>query len=253
MSFDVKKTILLEKQYLYVRASKGFQLEGMSTERIWTNTGYYRFLVSNVASALGNSYVNIWYDSTDVDFIAYCSDLFMEELQNSVVVAIENIQSYLENFAETNHNDIDGLSTNLANALTQLYEEVHYTRNYVNTLINNQGKSYNYDVTRLDRSDLQISVRENTDGLYTFDLDSTLNGTGTLLLVIKYTGATGEGDMKVTCTTSEGVYSLYSDKPMETIGNNVASSGNNVVFTSNVGSLVQNSYYVFKIVGFKVV
>ena len=49
MAFDANKTLLLEKQYLYVRASKGFVLEGTSTERIWTNTGYYRFLVSNVA------------------------------------------------------------------------------------------------------------------------------------------------------------------------------------------------------------
>ena len=252
MSFDVKKTILLEKQYLYVRASKGFQLEGMSTERIWTNTGYYRFLVSNVADALGNSYVNIWYDSSDVDFIAYCSDLFMEELQNSIVVAIENIQTYLENFADTNHDDIETFSENVGTALGQLYDEVHYTRNSLSTLINNQGKSYNYDVSRIDRADITVSVRENTDGLYTLNLDSVFGSTGTALLVIKYTGASGSGDMKVTCTTSEGVYSLYSDKPMDTLGNNVASSGHDIVFTSNVGSLVQNSYYVFKIVGFKV-
>lgn len=117
MAFDAQKTILLEKQYLYVRASKGFVLEGTSTERIWTNTGYYRFLVSNVASSLGNSYVTIHFDSSDNDFIAYCSDLFMEEIQNSVTTAVENIETALDDFAQTNHDDIDTLSSGLSSAM----------------------------------------------------------------------------------------------------------------------------------------
>lgn len=124
MAFNAQKTILLEKQYLYVRASKGFELEGVSTERIWTNTGYYRFLVENVAFTLGNSYVTIHYDLSDVDFIAYCSDLFMEELQNSIVVAVENIQSYLEQFAETNHEDVTTLGEGVSSALELIYNSV---------------------------------------------------------------------------------------------------------------------------------
>ena len=117
MAINTSKTLLLEKQYLYVRASKGFYLEGTSSEKIWTNTGYYRFLTANVAAALGNSYVTIHYDSSDLDFVAYCSDLFLEELQNSVTVAVENIQAVLEDFADQNHTDIDTLSTGLSSAL----------------------------------------------------------------------------------------------------------------------------------------
>ena len=120
MAINTSKTILLEKQYLYVRASKGFYLEGTSTEKIWTNVGYYRFLTANVAAALGNSYVTIHYDSSDADFVAYCSDLFLEELQNSVTVAVENIQSVLEDFAETNHEDIDTLSSGLSASMELL-------------------------------------------------------------------------------------------------------------------------------------
>lgn len=121
MAFDVSKTLMLEKQYLYVKASKGFQLEGVSTERIWTNTGYYRFLVDNVARALSNSYIKILYDSTDTEFVAYCSDLFLEEIQSTIVVAVENLESYLQQFAEDNHTDImstkdslDSLSSGLS-------------------------------------------------------------------------------------------------------------------------------------------
>ena len=117
MAFDASKTILLEKQYLYIKASKGFQLEGTNIERVWVNTGYYRFLVDNVAKALSNSYVKVLYDSSDIDFIAYCSDLFLEEIQNTVVVAIENLQSYVEEFYDRNHEDISELSEGLSGAL----------------------------------------------------------------------------------------------------------------------------------------
>ena len=56
MSVDSKKTILLEKKYLYVRASLGFQLEGTSTEIIPTNNGFYRFYIDNLSKALGNRF-----------------------------------------------------------------------------------------------------------------------------------------------------------------------------------------------------
>ena len=117
MALTARKTVMLEKQYLYVKASKGFQLEGTNIEKIWVNTGYYRFLVDNVAKALSNSYVDILYDPSDIDFIAYCSDLFMEELQNTVVVAVENLQSYVEQFYDRNHEDISELSEGLSGAL----------------------------------------------------------------------------------------------------------------------------------------
>ena len=127
MSFDASKTIMLEKQYLYVKASMGFVLEGTNTERIWTNTGYYRFLVDNVAKALSNSYITIHYDSNDTEFIAYCSDLFMEEIQNTITTAVENLESYVQQFAEQNHEDfgdvqetLEDLSEGLSGALQVL-------------------------------------------------------------------------------------------------------------------------------------
>lgn len=91
MSVDSKKTILLEKKYLYVRASLGFQLEGTSTEIIPTNNGFYRFYVDNLSKALGNSYVNILYDSKDLAFQSFCSDLYMDELMSSDSSAIEDV------------------------------------------------------------------------------------------------------------------------------------------------------------------
>lgn len=124
MAINTSKTLLLEKQYLYVRASKGFYLEGTSTERIWTNTGYYRFLVDNVASSIGNSYVTIHYDSADTDFIAYCSDLFLEELQNSVVVAIENLETELSNFSDRNHSDIESFEQGVSGALQTIHGDI---------------------------------------------------------------------------------------------------------------------------------
>ena len=149
MAFDTSKTILLEKQYLYVRASKGFQLEGTSTERIWTNTGYYRFLVDNVAKSIGNSYVKVIYDSSDIDFIAYCSDLFMEEIQNSIVTAVENLETYLQQFAEQNHEDIgdlqtalDDLSTGLSGALESLVKKSFLTGFDVEQVVSMSSSNY---------------------------------------------------------------------------------------------------------------
>lgn len=111
MAFDIKKTILLEKQYFYVKAQKGFKLQGTSSEIIPTNTGFYRFLVSNLTFALGNSYIDVIYDSTDMTFQAYCSDLFMENVQNTVTVAVENMNVDLAHFAEQNHSDITLFAT----------------------------------------------------------------------------------------------------------------------------------------------
>lgn len=117
---QVEKTILLEKQYLYIKASKGFKLRGTSTEVIPTNTGFYRFLVSNVADALGNSYVTVIYESDDLSFEAYTTDLFLEEIQNTIVVAIENIETELQNNFDRNHDDITELSEGLSGALQLL-------------------------------------------------------------------------------------------------------------------------------------
>lgn len=97
MSVDSKKTILLEKKYLYVRASLGFQLEGTSTEIIPTNNGFYRFYIDNLSKALGNSYVNIIYDSSDLSFQSFCSDLYMDELMSSDSSAIEDVVEELKN------------------------------------------------------------------------------------------------------------------------------------------------------------
>ena len=127
MAFNGHKTIMLQKQYLYVKASKGFQLVGTSTERIWTNTGYYRFLVENVAKSIGNSYVTIDYDNTDTEFLAYCSDLFLEEVQNSVVAAVENINDSLDDFADQNHDDIGNLASGLATLIDTLAKDSNLT------------------------------------------------------------------------------------------------------------------------------
>lgn len=96
MAFDSKKTILLEKTYLYVRASLGFQLEGTSTEKIPTNNGFYRFFVDNLQKAIGNSYVNILYDSQDLTLQCFCSDLYMDELMSSDSSAIEDVVEELK-------------------------------------------------------------------------------------------------------------------------------------------------------------
>lgn len=96
MAFDSKKTILLEKTYLYVRASLGFQLEGTSTEKIPTNNGFYRFFVDNLQKSIGNSYVNILYDSRDLTLQCFCSDLYMDELMSSDSSAIEDVVEELK-------------------------------------------------------------------------------------------------------------------------------------------------------------
>lgn len=101
MAFDSKKTILLEKTYLYVRASLGFQLEGTSTEKIPTNNGFYRFFVDNLQKSIGNSYVNILYDSQDLTLQCFCSDLYMDELMSSDSSAIEDVVAELKKNTST--------------------------------------------------------------------------------------------------------------------------------------------------------
>ena len=101
MAFDSKKTILLEKTYLYVRASLGFQLEGTSTEKIPTNNGFYRFFVDNLQKSIGNSYVNILYDSQDLTLQCFCSDLYMDELMSSDSSAIEDVVEELKKNTST--------------------------------------------------------------------------------------------------------------------------------------------------------
>ena len=119
MSVDSKKTILLEKKYLYVRASLGFQLEGTSTEVIPTNNGFYRFYVDNLSKALGNSYVNILYDSKDLAFQSFCSDLYMDELMSSDSSAIEDVVLELKK----NTSKIEEFENGVSSALQSNHED----------------------------------------------------------------------------------------------------------------------------------
>ena len=114
MAFDSKKTILLEKTYLYVRASLGFQLEGTSTEKIPTNNGFYRFFVDNLQKAIGNSYVNILYDSQDLTLQCFCSDLYMDELMSSDSSAIEDVVEELKKNTTTIIEFENGVSSALS-------------------------------------------------------------------------------------------------------------------------------------------
>lgn len=119
MAFDSKKTILLEKTYLYVRASLGFQLEGTSTEKIPTNNGFYRFFVDNLQKAIGNSYVNILYDSQDLTLQCFCSDLYMDELMSSDSSAIEDVVEELKKNTTT----IVEFETGVSSALASNHED----------------------------------------------------------------------------------------------------------------------------------
>ena len=144
MAFDSKKTILLEKTYLYVRASLGFQLEGTSTEKIPTNNGFYRFFVDNLQKSIGNSYVNILYDSQDLTLQCFCSDLYMDELMSSDSSAIEDVVAELKkntltivefengvsSALESNHQDnvalnakIEEFETGVSSALAANHED----------------------------------------------------------------------------------------------------------------------------------
>lgn len=144
MAFDSKKTILLEKTYLYVRASLGFQLEGTSTEKIPTNNGFYRFFVDNLQKAIGNSYVNILYDSQDLTLQCFCSDLYMDELMSSDSSAIEDVveelkkntttiiefQNGVSSALESNHQDnvainakLEEFETGVSSALASNHED----------------------------------------------------------------------------------------------------------------------------------
>lgn len=136
MAFDSKKTILLEKTYLYVRASLGFQLEGTSTEKIPTNNGFYRFFVDNLQKAIGNSYVNILYDSQDLTLQCFCSDLYMDELMSSDSSAIEDVVEELKK----NTSSIVEFESGVSSALASNHEDnvlLHADLNSISSFSNN--------------------------------------------------------------------------------------------------------------------
>lgn len=156
MSFDSKKTILLEKTYLYVRASLGFQLEGTSTEKIPTNNGFYRFFVDNLQKAIGNSYVNILYDSQDLTLQCFCSDLYMDELMSSDSSAIEDVvaelkkntstivefESGVSSALESNHQDnvalnakLEEFETGVSSALAANHEDNVLLNTSINSIV----------------------------------------------------------------------------------------------------------------------
>lgn len=151
MSFDSKKTILLEKKYLYVRASLGFQLEGVSTEKIPTNNGFYRFYVDNLSKTLGNSYVNILYDSQDLSLQCFCSDLYMDELMSSDSSAIEDVVEELKNNTST----IIEFENGVSSALASNHED--------NVLLHADNESINTNLLSL------LSVLNSKDSFYSYN------------------------------------------------------------------------------------
>lgn len=151
MAFDSKKTILLEKTYLYVRASLGFQLEGTSTEKIPTNNGFYRFFVNNLQKAIGNSYVNILYDSQDLTLQCFCSDLYMDELMSSDSSAIEDVVAELKKNTTT----IIEFENGVSSALAANHED--------NVLLHADNESINGNLSSL------LSVLDSKDSFYSFN------------------------------------------------------------------------------------
>lgn len=151
MAFDSKKTILLEKTYLYVRASLGFQLEGTSTEKIPTNNGFYRFFVDNLQKAIGNSYVNILYDSQDLTLQCFCSDLYMDELMSSDSSAIEDVVEELKK----NNSTILEFESGVSSALSANHED--------NVLLHADNESINSRLSSL------ISVLDSKDSFYSYN------------------------------------------------------------------------------------
>lgn len=157
MAFDSKKTILLEKKYLYVRASLGFQLEGVSTEKIPTNNGFYRFYVDNLSKALGNSYVNILYDSQDLTLQCFCSDLYMDELMSSDSSAIEDVVAELKKNTST----ILEFESGVSSALAANHED--------NVLLHADNESINSKISSL------TSVLDSKDSFYSYNQYYSIN------------------------------------------------------------------------------
>ncbi len=135
MDFDANKTVLLEKKYLYVRATKGFQVEGTSTFRLPVQTGYYRFFVENLQRAIGNSYVTISYYSDDNSFYVSCDDTYMDEVQSSPVVAVESLEGVVSSGLSAIRDNQVSLSQGLSDAL----HLISGNQVYVNSL----GNRYN--------------------------------------------------------------------------------------------------------------
>lgn len=197
MAFDSKKTILLEKTYLYVRASLGFQLEGTSTEKIPTNNGFYRFFVDNLQKAIGNSYVNILYDSKDLSFQSFCSDLYMDELMSSDSSAIEDVVLELQNntskIAEfengvsaalsSNHEDNVAVQTAISSIDELLYKNSNYSDLTGCFLVSNSsyGMPSSGDIY-VHSSDF-IKAHKNTNTYYAhyhYDCYNTISSPNTL-------------------------------------------------------------------------
>lgn len=151
MSFDSKKTILLEKTYFYVRASLGFQLEGTSTEKIPTNNGFYRFFVDNLQKAIGNSYVNVLYDSQDLTLQCFCSDLYMDELMSSDSSAIEDVVEELKKNTTT----IIEFENGVSSALSSNHED--------NVLLHADNESINSNLSSL------LSSLNTKDSFYSYN------------------------------------------------------------------------------------
>lgn len=197
MAFDSKKTILLEKTYLYVRASLGFQLEGTSTEKIPTNNGFYRFFVDNLQKAIGNSYVNILYDSQDLTLQCFCSDLYMDELMSSDSSAIEDVVAELKNNTSTivefengvssalasNHEDNVAVQTAISSINELLYKNPNYSDLTGCFLVNNSsyGMPSSGDIY-VHSSDF-IKAHKNTNTYYAhyhYDCYNTISSSNTL-------------------------------------------------------------------------
>lgn len=194
MAFDSKKTILLEKTYLYVRASLGFQLEGTSTEKIPTNNGFYRFFVDNLQKAIGNSYVNILYDSQDLTLQCFCSDLYMDELMSSDSSAIEDVVEELKkntttivefengvsSALESNHQDNVALNakiTEFESGVSSALASNHEDNVALNTLVDSKTSSL-------------VSLLGTKDSYYTFNqyrnYDSTDGWINTSSFLLSY-------------------------------------------------------------------
>lgn len=162
MAFDSKKTILLEKTYLYVRASLGFQLEGTSTEKIPTNNGFYRFFVDNLQKAIGNSYVNILYDSQDLTLQCFCSELYMDELMSSDSSAIEDVVEELKKNTTT--------IVEFENGVSSALESNHQDNVALNAKIEEfeVGVSSAMAANHVDNVALQTSFVNKLDNFFNF-------------------------------------------------------------------------------------
>lgn len=173
MDFDAHKTVLLEKKYLYVRATKGFQIEGTSTFRLPVQTGYYRFFVDNLQRAIGNAYVTISYYLDDFSFYVSCDDTYMDEVQSSPVVAVESLEGVVSSgFSDIKNNQLSlsenlsgalqAINTNLADMGGQLHSDNQNADSFLSSIVSElervEGKQ---DVLKSVQDDIKASIGEN--------------------------------------------------------------------------------------------